>query len=210
MDKIICLVGESGSGKSTLAELLEKEGYNYIESYTTRKPRYKGERGHTFVDVKDYEFIRERNCQFRIFKCEKSIEDFHITLPLDYIAYTFYNGEHYFATREQYKGKGTSVYIIDPSGIKDLKENVTDAEIVVIYLKADEKERILRMISRAENRIFNDDISNICKDYLKEINDRLKHDEKAFKIIQCDYVVDANRSIEEVLKDVKEIIEGEY
>ncbi len=47
-DIIICLVGESGSGKSTIAELLEKEGYNYIKSYTTRKPRYKGERGHIF------------------------------------------------------------------------------------------------------------------------------------------------------------------
>ncbi|MDV7402737.1 hypothetical protein RZS08_65550, partial [Arthrospira platensis SPKY1] len=49
-DKIICLCGESGSGKTTIAELLEKEGYNYIQSYTTRKARFEGEKGHIFVD----------------------------------------------------------------------------------------------------------------------------------------------------------------
>lgn len=50
MDKLILLVGPSGSGKTTIAKELEKEGYNIIHSYTTRKPREPNEWGHTFVD----------------------------------------------------------------------------------------------------------------------------------------------------------------
>lgn len=203
-DKIVCLVGESGSGKSTLAELLEKEGYNYIESYTTRKPRYKGERGHTFINKDNYEFNFDNKSHFKILKLDKEIEGFTVGLPLDYVAYTFYNGEHYFATRDQYKGKGISIYVIDPAGIKDLKNNVEDAEIVVIYLNIAESQRFVRMELRIDGNCTDDEYYK----ELKKINGRIKHDREAFKIIQTDYCVDANRSIEEVLKDVKSIIEG--
>jgi Guanylate kinase len=54
MSKIICISGESGSGKTTIAELLEKRGYNYIESYTTRPMRFQDEEGHIFVNMDRY------------------------------------------------------------------------------------------------------------------------------------------------------------
>lgn len=178
-DKIVCLVGESGSGKSTIAELLEKDGYNYIQSYTTRKPRFEGEKGHIFVKS-DGVIDAKLNSQI---------------LDDNIIAYTFFNGNHYWATKEQYQGKGISVYVIDPAGVKYLKEKVTDAETVVIYLKCDKATRFSRMLKERN---------------VEDVVDRLKNDKEVFKVIKCDYVVDSDGEIQEVLEDVKSIVREGY
>jgi guanylate kinase len=196
-DKIVCLVGESGSGKSTIAELLEKKGCNYIQSYTTRKPRFEGEKGHIFVDRK--QIIDKYNIAY---DSSKMAKDKAISMALidNSIAYTYYNGEHYYAVEEQYQDKGISIYVIDVAGIKMLREKVKDAEILVIYIKTDEMIRTQRMYYRKhpdENSIFIVDA---------DIQQRIKHDKESFKIIPCDYVVDANRKLEEVLMNVRKII----
>lgn len=188
-DKIICLVGESGSGKTTIAELLEKEGYNYIQSYSTRKPRYEGERGHIFVDtvptvLNTHGFSKEDISKAGI------------------IAYTYFDNAHYWATREQYQGKGTSIYIIDVAGVKELKEIIKDAEIIVIYLKATRIARVARMLQREGY--------DLCVptpvDIYEKIDQRATHDAKAFKDIKYDYAVNANNDIDEVLEDIKAIL----
>ncbi|MFL0196925.1 AAA family ATPase [Clostridium sp. WILCCON 0269] len=207
MDKLICLVGESGSGKSTMATLLEKEGYNYIRSYTTRKPRHEGERGHIFVDIVPSITVDNGKEGF-----EGALDEENI------IAYTFFDKAHYWSTKEQYQGKGTSIYIIDPTGVKYLKEKVKDAEIMVIYLKADERKRKARIINRGCEKIkFVPSSRNqqkrmrmqIKTTTQQEVYRRIKYDRDVFKIIKCDYVIDANRSIEEVLEDIKRIIRRE-
>lgn len=185
MDKIICLVGESGSGKSTIAESLEKEGYNYIQSYTDRPKRHESERGHIFVKGGFQEWLFE-------------------TPYINIIAETHFDGHHYWATKEQYQGKGTSIYIIDPVGVKDLKEKIKDAEILIIHLKTDSDKRYARMWDRAvEINISN---TSKKKTTLSDIKKRAKHDNEAFRIVECNYAVDANRPIEEVLKDIKSLI----
>lgn len=151
MDKIICLVGESGSGKSTIAELLEKEGYNNIQSYTTREPRYQGEKGHIFVD--------------------KIVLNKHVVLETEQkeffrIAETEFDGNYYWTVNTQYKNKGLSVYVIDPVGIKELKKFVKDAEIVVIYLKADLEVKFKRIYER--NRAYGLDLSDNYENKAKD------------------------------------------
>lgn len=177
-DKIICLVGESGSGKSTIAELLEKEGYNYIQSYTTRKPRSEYEKGHIFVDyapaVLNIPDVSEESI-----------------LKSGIIAYTYFDNNHYWAAKEQYKGKGVSVYIIDPVGVKELKNKIKDAEIICIYIKVDKEERMRRMLIERD---------------LQSVKDRIEHDDEAFKIVQCDYVVSNNKNIRDTVDLVKQII----
>lgn len=182
MDKIICLVGESGSGKSTIAEKLEEHGYNYIQSYTTREPRYNGEKGHIFVDINEY---------YRVDDGKESKDNI--------IAYTYFNNNHYWSTKEQYRAKGISIYIVDPIGVYELRQKIADAEIEVIYLKTEKQIRIDRMCLRKHNKI------NVCDE---DILDRIEHDKKVFTVIQCNYVVDGNRSKEEVLKDIVNIIDN--
>ncbi|MDP4147583.1 MAG: AAA family ATPase [Bacillota bacterium] len=186
MDKIICLVGESGSGKTTLCKELEKEGYNIIKSYTTRKPRYAGEYGHTFVD-----------------KDDKVYSKMHDVFLNKSIAYTFYDNEHYWATKEQYENKSVSIYVIDPYGVAQLRESVKDAEIIVIYLRCSRQERYNRMKNR---QIFYEGKNR--KFAMNEAMSRILHDELKFNSIKCDYAVNADRNIRDILADIRRIIEG--
>jgi guanylate kinase len=173
MDKIVCLVGESGCGKSSVAEILEKDGYNYILSYTDRKKRNINEKGHIFIGV-SYETWLSMHKDSEI------------------IAETFFDKHHYWSIKEQYKNKGVSIYTVDPKGVRDLKKLTNDAEIIAIYLKCDEINRISRM--EKDNRA------------LDSINDRIENDREAFRIVECDYVVDANKELEDVVKAVREVI----
>jgi guanylate kinase len=184
MDKIICLVGESGSGKTTLCKELEKEGYNIIKSYTTRKPRYVGEYGHIFTTEEFWD------------TCSRRYSD-HI------IAHTYFDKEHYWATKEQYEGKPVSIYTIDPYGVNRIKATVNNAEIVVVYLRCSRQERYNRMKNR---QIFYEGKNR--KLAMNEAMSRILHDELKFNSIKCDYAVNADRNVIEILADLRRIIEG--
>lgn len=176
MDRIICLVGESGSGKSTIVECLEKEGYNYIKSYTTRPKRSENENGHIFVDE---EYFKDK------------YNDKALKKKL--IAYTEFHGYKYWSTEEQYKGKGTSIYAVEPSGARELMNCIKNCEIIVIYLKVDSEERFKRM-EKGRGR--------------DQALKRRYYDNKVglFNIIKCDYVVDGNRNTKDIVEDIKKII----
>ncbi|OOM80107.1 AAA family ATPase [Clostridium sp. BL-8] len=178
-DKIICLVGESGSGKSTIAELLEKEGYNYIQSYTTRKPRFENEKGHIFVEHAPEVFDT----------IDFSKEEI---LKNGIIAHTYFDNNHYWATKEQYQNKGISLYIVDPEGVKEIKNDIKDSEIVAIYIKVDEEERRRRMLKKRDPQ---------------SVKDRIEYDREIFKIVQCEYVINNNENIDDTVKLIKQIID---
>lgn len=191
IDKIICLVGESGSGKTTIAELLEKEGFNYIQSYTTRKPRYPNEKGHIFID--NIEDSSDFDMWDSVYYPKKNV-----------IAYTYFDGHHYWATKEQYKNKGTSIYVIDPDGVNLLKEKVKDAKLITIYLKADTEVRIHRMLQRQDRFLVQTQYYNVYK----KILERVFNDVDKFNIINCNYVVNANKDKYKVLSDIKSILDN--
>lgn len=176
MDKIICLVGESGSGKSTIVECLEREGYNYIKSYTTRPKRSENENGHIFVDESFFKNYYEN----------KAVKE-------NLIAYTEFHGYRYWSTESQYKGKGISIYTVEPSGAVELKKIIKDCIVIVIYLKVDAQERLKRM-EKDRGR--------------EQALKRFYHDNEIelFHVIPCDYVVNGNRKIEFIVKDIKKII----
>lgn len=191
-DKIICLVGASGSGKTTLAKELEKLGYNIIHSYTTREPREEGEWGHTFIDCLSDDFTVLDCIDNRIIPNENIIAFFN----------DYKKDEAYWATRQQYQGKGTSIYIVDPEGAEQVKENVKDAEVVTIFLMADKDMRRDRLLKRYDPEAYYQGTTWLPN----EIIERIDKDKEIFETCKCDYVVDANREVEEVLKDVVEII----
>jgi len=190
-DCLVLLVGPSGSGKTTITKELEKEGYNIINSYTTRPPREPNEWGHIFVPTLDDEktiYLEEISAE-----TNKSITRPYIYEDSLVIAYHHIYGHHYWATQVQYQGKGTSIYAITPDGAKQVQKNVTDAEIITIYLVCDADIRIDRMLLDGRKP--------------REIIERLEKDTKIFAKCKCDYVVDANRELLEVLADIKDIIE---
>lgn len=149
-DKIntkILLVGKSGSGKNTVQDyLVSKYGLKPLVSYTTRAKRYPEEDTHIFITEKEYEEIKQE---------EKLI------------AYTFYNGNHYFATEKQFRE--SDIYIIDIEGIKYIESLKINIPYIVIYLDVPEHIRKERMSARNDNQSM--------------IDERIRYDEIAFKDI---------------------------
>ena len=134
-------VGKSGSGKSTIADVLEnKYGYNVVESYTTRCPRYHGERGHIFLSNTEYNELQ------------------------DIVASTEYNGNKYCTTKQMLDK--CKVYPIDIPGIKVLLKRYTNRPIVIIYFDSTVRTRIERMQNRHDSdsaivsRLYNDEKSD--------------------------------------------------
>lgn len=156
----ILIVGESGSGKNTIQDYLTSlYGHKPLLSYTTRPKRFPEENTHTFIDEGEYYRCRAEN---------------------NIIAYTYYNGNHYFATEHQLKE--SDVYIIDIEGIKYLKEHST-IPFIVFYIKVPKLKRIERMKQRGDSE--------------QQIKKRIEFDEKAFGKGKdlCNYVFENNNSL---------------
>lgn len=126
---IILLTGKRGAGKSTIAGILSnKHGLKVLQSYTTRKPRFKNETGHIFVSDKEFDKISAQ----------------------EMVAYSEHYGDKYCATIGQLNSN--DIYIIDFDGVRVLKEKYKgDKPIYVVYLDVDSTERKTRMFVRGES-----------------------------------------------------------
>ena len=174
-DRIVCLVGLSGCGKTTIARILDKAyNYNVIHSYTTRGKRSDDEYGHIFVNDDAFHTLNETDLRNEI------------------IAYTNYNGYHYWALRAQYKDKGTSIYIVDPRGVDLLRQNVKDAEIIVINIVTDHKVRFDRTMEdyRSKKLLTKENITTLPQ----VIEDRLNRELEQYEFCNCSAVVMNNNA----------------
>lgn len=134
--KIVCLVGQSGSGKTELEDRITELGYNVLKSYTTRGRRFPGEDSRTFVSDEEFETIRP-----------------------DLVAYTEFAGHEYGATMKQVESN--DLYVVDPDGVKDLRETVGRGNLYVIFLKVPPRICFSRMantrgVGHAEERVKHD------------------------------------------------------
>lgn len=191
-NKIILILGESASGKTTVIEEIEKRyGCKSIQSYTTRPKRYEGETGHIFVDREDYMFCDNGH---KVIIMQKENDT---NIKIQEIAYTYFNGNHYWADMNQVEDVDTWFYIVDKAGINYMKSVAEDKiDFITIYITAPFLTRVKRILKR---------------DGLKKGISRLWNDFKMFRGLEYDYKVvnkDLEKSIEEVYKISKEFMEG--
>lgn len=167
MKKLFCIMGESGSGKTAVTKELHRRGYNVLQSYTTRQPREENEFGHLFCTIEEYENFKEND---------------------EIVAYSYFNNHHYFSTKQQMYE--CDVYVVDPDGIEDLKDNIDDIDFITIYLNVSRSIRYFRM---AEDR------------GLQVARERIKYDEEKFKNKKFEYAV-INEDLDTTVNIVEYII----
>jgi len=163
---LFCLVGPSGCGKTSIANCLKMKGLVSVESYTTRQPRYDGERGHTFITQEEFENLRA-----------------------DMISTTHFSGCDYGITPNLLNK--SDIFVVDPAGIKELKEKYNGRPIVVVALKCSDTLCLERMLERGDDK--------------QEAKERVLHDSEAFRNYEnmADFIVNAENDFSDVLIGVQ-------
>ena len=157
----IVLVGKSCSGKTEISFLLREMGLKIATSSTSRPARI-GE-----VDGVDYHF--------------KKPEDFVRSIEEDsFIEYDVFNGWYYGVDREEFNK--CDVLILTPRGLKHLFKNQDRREVLVIYIDADDVERLVRSRRRGDDsfeilRRYTADESDFC-DFIHNQEWDLRIDQK--------------------------------
>lgn len=187
-DYIALIVGASGSGKTTIVEKLEgKYGLKSIQSYTTREPRYEDEEGHIFITKNNFE-ENFSSCYSPTISIDGS---YYADSPV--MAYTYYNGNHYFATKEQVDD--CQLYVIDKRGIEEFHKKYNgNKKVLVIYIDCPVEERFKRMLNRG------DSVTNAAE--------RIINDEELFNDIKADLRI-TNTDLDKTVDDIYNFLEGE-
>jgi len=124
---LLCVMGRTSSGKDSLvSKLCERTGAKQIISYTTRPRRTNEGDTHIFTTKETYEQM----------KAEGNVA-----------AYTEIAGNFYWTTVDQLYEN--DIYIIDPLGVKTLKDlNLPNLRLVTVYINTPDKIREDRAINR--------------------------------------------------------------
>lgn len=179
---IVVLLGKSCSGKDTLARQLEKKGFNFVVSTTSRPMRDGESQGNPYHFVTDSEF-------------KWLIEN---ELLIEHREYnTLVNGTpakwYYGVEKSAIDPKEDYVVVLDIVGLRGF-EDAGFENIVSVYIKAEDELRRNRCVNRVD---FNE----------QEWNRRLEDDSVVFSNSEVndniDFVIDSNN---ESLSSVLNII----
>lgn len=172
MYKIIALIGEAGSGKDAiLSRILSKcKNVNKIISYTTRPKREQE------IDGINYHYITLEQ-----FKSKKMIET------------TSFNGWFYGTAYDSLVKNKINIGIFNPYSVQILLDN-PNIELYIYYIKASDKNRLLRQLNREDNPNVN------------EIIRRYSMDNKDFSNLSFNYAILENNDYEDLKNNVTFLI----
>lgn len=172
MYKIIVLIGEAGSGKDSLMQgvLQENPNLHEIVSYTTRPPR-EGE-----IDGINYNFISGEKFGDKVVNGEM-------------IEAACFNGWFYGTGYASLRSDCINIGVFNPTGVESLLA-AQDVEILVFYVRASDKERLIRQLNREENP----DVMEIIR--------RFKTDMIDFEHLDFDYIELENNRLEDFDRNI--------
>ena len=185
---IIALLGASGSGKSTIEnELATHHGFEKIVSYTTRKPRDNEENGKDYYFIDNDTFREIMNRDLFAEHDEYSQNRLYGTLKSDYV-------------------DGNKVVVLTPNGLRQLKKNCPNENILTVLVEASLGTRVKRYIDRCGVDKFNFDDAG-------EIFERINRDFGMFLGLEkeVDLVIhnDEGSDIQDLVSDILTNIKGE-
>ena len=178
---IIVLLGASSSGKSTIEhELATHHGFEKIVSYTTRQPRNNEENGKDYWFIDNDTFREIMNRDLFAEHDEYSQNRLYGTLKSDYV-------------------DGNKVVVLTPNGLRQLKKNCPNEDILTVLVEASLGTRVKRYIDRCGVDKFNFDDKN-------EIASRVERDYSMFLGLEkeVDLVIhnDEGTNISDLVSDI--------
>lgn len=159
--KIIAVMGKAGSGKDSFVKALIDgkyiENLKPIVSCTTRPIREHEQ------DGVDYYFITK--------------EDFtNKVLNGDMLEATVFNDWCYGTAKSTLDPNAINIGVFNPEGIEILQGEYKDTiDLLVVYLIADDKVRLLRQLNREEHPDCNEIVRRFTTDQIDFSQDRINH-----------------------------------
>lgn len=185
-DRIIILLGKSASGKDSILKYLQhKHNFNPVISYTTRPIR------ENEINGKDYYFIKNKDF-VEMLQNDQFIETREYSTCFNNKQDVWYYG----ISKEEFENKFNKICIVDLTGQKEIIKYYGKENVLSIYIDVDDKIREKRAKSRGS---FSQ----------SEWDRRLKDDNKKFKNIKYDYIVNNNESMESCLENIENILRKE-
>ena len=179
---IIVLLGASGSGKSTIEnELATHHGFEKIISYTTRQPRT-GE-----INGKDYYFTENNTFAAMI----------NTGVLAEYDEYS--QGRLYGTLKTDY-ADGDKVVVLTPNGLRQLKQNCPNDNILTVLVNASLGTRVKRYIDRCGVDKFTfDDKNEIAARVERDFGMFLGMENEVNLVVDNNEETDINDVINEIL-----------
>lgn len=177
---ILAIVGASATGKDTIAKnIMNNNSLNFrkITSYTSRKKRDGEKIGADYFFV-DNDYFQVNKDMFA------EIDEYE-------------GGRLYGTLKDSYKGNENKLVILTPNGVRQLKRNLPNEKIFVVYLRTPLHIRCQRYINRCSYHFTESDLS--------ELHNRVERDSGMFKGFEneADLIVnniDINCTTECILK----------
>lgn len=177
MYKIIALVGEAGSGKDTIMRnvLKVRPGLHEIVSCTTR-PMREGEQEGVNYFYLTKETFAEKVINGEMFEA------------------TCFNDWFYGTAKQSLDESVVNIGVFNPEGIEALLES-NEVDVTVYYVRATDKNRLLRQLNRENNpdvdeiirrfKADREDFYDLDFNYIELRNDTLDDMDAAVRTILC-------------------------
>ena len=171
--KILAIIGEAGTGKDTIMKKVLKKNPNLHEivSCTTRPPREKEKDGINYHFLTHEEFANK-------------------VLNNEMLEATVFNDWCYGTSYDSLDVNKVNIGVFNPAGIEALMEH-KNIFIVCYYVRAADKQRLLRQLNREENPD------------VKEIIRRFSADNLDFSELQFHYNEIENNTLQDLDKNIE-------
>lgn len=207
--KLYCIMGKFASGKTTVAKLLENTyDLKRVVTCTTRNKREKEREGVDYFFLSDSEFeSKVKNGELaavnRIEQYE-NVED--SVFPFRKLVSLFkkrYAKKYGVPISKINLEESSYIIVIEPYGYFDLVKKLGKENVKSIFLKLDDKERMMRALHRENNPNCED----ICLKYIEELEYYNGIEDTCDKIIENVYTSD--KAVEDIYTYICEIENSE-
>lgn len=187
-NKLVVLCGESGVGKSTVKDIIVKRGIlpNAV-SATTRQRR------ESEIEGEDYQFL-SREEFLKMGDNDELTEFTSYYIPNEGYVYYGLPKKNVDLTKSPY------ITILNPNGIQQLFKEINPVDVLVIYIKRDDHDRVIDYLNREKGKDVRKVLENCLERYVR--------DEIDFRDIDllADYVVENDGNIQDLFQRVVDII----